>query len=105
MPNNNKQTYSSGKCWTRDIYSDWLERVPGNGESAKCKLYKKVIQLSKMGPLISHTGGDKHKKKIADFKEIQTFFTEGSFSKSTSETSSITTILDTVEVIQSDSQK
>ena len=33
---------------------------------AKCKLCKKVIQLSNMGEcsLILHTGGDKHKQKL-----------------------------------------
>ena len=39
-----------------------MEKVPGGGKSAKCKFYKKVIQLSNMGEgaLISYTGGDKH---------------------------------------------
>ena len=51
---------------------NWIERVPGDEMSAKYKLCKKVIQLSNMGEgaLTSHTGGDKHKKKIADLKEI-----------------------------------
>ena len=111
MSNNNKQTYFSDEWLTRNIYSNRIERVPGNGKSAKCKLCKEVIQLSNMGEdaLISHFGGDKHKKKIADIKEIQTFFTKGSSSKSTSktlsETSYVTTITDAVEVIPSNSQK
>ena len=60
MPNNNKQTYLSDELLKRDIYSNWIERVPGNGKSADCKLCKKVIQLSNMGEgaLISYTGGD-----------------------------------------------
>ena len=96
---------------TCDICSNWMEKVPGGGKSAKCKFYKKVIQLSNMGEgaLISYTGGDKHQKKIADLKRMQTCFANGSSRKSTSkalsETSSITTITDAVDVISSNSQK
>ena len=59
-----------------NIYLVKLDKeVPGNGKSAKCKLCKTSIQLSNMGEsaLILHTRGDKH-KKIADLKEVQTFF-------------------------------
>ena len=51
------------------------KEVPGNGKLAKCELCKTSIQLSNMGEsaLISNTRGDKH-KKIADLKEIHTFF-------------------------------
>ena len=59
-----------------NIYLVKLDKeVPGNGKSAKCELCKTSIQLSNMGEsaLISNTRGDKH-KKIADLKEIQTFF-------------------------------
>lgn len=78
-------------------------------KSVKCNLRTKVLQLSSMveDALVLHTGGDKHKKKTANFKQIQTFFTKGSSNKSTSkalsETSSITTITDPVEVIPSNS--
>ena len=61
MPNNIKQTYFSYERLTRDFYSNWIERVSDNGNSAKYKLCKKVIQLSNIGEgaLISHTAGDK----------------------------------------------
>ena len=66
MSNNNKQIYFSDEWLTRNIYSNWIERVPGNGKSAECKLCKEIIQLSNMGEdaLISHFGGDKHKRKL-----------------------------------------
>ena len=34
---------------------------------------KKLYNLAIQGALTSDTGGDKHKQKIADLKEIQTF--------------------------------
>ena len=68
----NKQTSFSDEWLTRDIYSNWIERVcRNNGKSANNKLCQAVVQLSNMGEgaLISDTGGIKH-KEIADLKEI-----------------------------------
>ena len=47
--------------------------VMESGKSANCKHCKKIIQLSNIveGVLMSHTGRDKHRKKIADLKDYK----------------------------------
>ena len=45
MFNTIKQIYFSDEWLTRNIYSNWIEWVLGNGKSVKWKLSKKVIQI------------------------------------------------------------
>lgn len=57
-----KHASFQGDWLTDSLFSSWLERVPNNTNSAKCKLCYKTFSLSNMGrrAVISHMQSKKH---------------------------------------------
>ena len=67
-----KKTLFNANWLEDDQFKSWLTSAK-DGNKARCKLYKKDIELSNMGrqALVSHCGGKKHKE--IDVK-MKTFF-------------------------------
>ena len=100
MPNNDRQTYFSDESLTRDIYSNWIKGFLARESQQNLSYPKKLCNFQTWSKVKVHW--------FCILEEIH-FFTKGQCSKSTSktlsETSSITTITDAVEVMSTNPHK
>ena len=57
--------------FTESTFKDWIEKIPINERSARCKLCKKTLDISSMGKtaLTSHSEGAKHKFLIGELEK------------------------------------
>ena len=81
MSGKNRQSFFQDKWLSDNRFGSWLQCLPDDKTSAKCKLCQATIHLSNMGAssLTSHTKGEKHVKSVQEQETrkecANTFFT------------------------------